>query len=101
MPTETVELEGHIVDSLLLAKVLDLILESDADYRIITFELGRTNLDPSRAVIEVTMDDETSLDALLEQLQVHGANRAGQGDAALVSCDADGVLPEAFYSTTN
>ena len=28
MPTETVELEGHIVDSLLLAKVLDLILES-------------------------------------------------------------------------
>src|SRR5215831_1550488 len=101
MPTETVELEGHIVDSLLLAKVLDLILESGADYRITTFELGRTNLDPSRAVIEVSTDDETSLDALLEQLQVHGANRAGQGDAVLVSCDADGVLPAGFYSTTN
>ena len=53
MPTETVELEGHIVDSLLLAKVLDLILESEADYRITSFDLGRTNVDPSRAVIEV------------------------------------------------
>ncbi len=29
------------------------------------------------------MDDDAALDALLEQLQVHGANRAGQGDAAL------------------
>jgi lysine-ketoglutarate reductase/saccharopine dehydrogenase-like protein (TIGR00300 family) len=101
MPTETVELEGHIVDSLLLAKVLDLILESEADYRITSFDLGRTNVDPSRAVIEVAMDDEASLDALLEQLQVHGANRAGQGDAALVACDADGVLPAGFYATTN
>jgi len=101
MATETVELEGHIVDSLLLAKVLDLILESGADYKITSFDLGRTNVDPSRALLEVSMEDEPALDALLEQLQVHGANRAGQGDAALVTCDADGVLPTGFYSTTN
>src|SRR6478672_4653572 len=101
MATETVELEGHIVDSLLLAKVLDLILESGADYNITSFDLGRTNVDPSRAVLEVSMEDEPALDALLEQLQVHGANRAGQGDASLVTCDADGVLPTGFYSTTN
>jgi len=31
MSTETVELDGHIVDSLLLAKVLDLILEAEGD----------------------------------------------------------------------
>jgi len=101
MATETVELEGHIVDSLLLAKVLDLILESGGDYRIDTFDLGRTNLDPSRAVLQVSMDDDAALDALLEQLQVHGANRAGQGDASMVECDTDGVLPAGFYSTTN
>ena len=51
MSTETIELEGHIVDSLLLAKVLDLVLEAGADYRITSFDIGRTNLDPSRAVI--------------------------------------------------
>jgi len=99
--TETIELAGHIVDSLLLAKVLDLVLEAGADYRIDEFELGKTNLDTSVARIEITMTDEAALDALLEQLQVHGANRSEVGDAELVVADLDGVLPAGFYSTTN
>src|SRR5438445_5555630 len=101
MPTEIVELEGHIVDSLLLAKVLDLILESGADYRIDEFEVGKTNVDPSHTTIEITAVDDAAMDALLEQLQVHGVNRIGDRDATLVTCDRDGVLPEGFYSTTN
>jgi lysine-ketoglutarate reductase/saccharopine dehydrogenase-like protein (TIGR00300 family) len=101
MPTETVELVGHIVDSLILAKVLDLVLESGADYRVEEFDLGKTNTDASRALIEITMADQAGLDALLEQLQVHGANRTGHGDAVLVAADTDGVLPSGFYSTTN
>ncbi|MER3453016.1 MAG: TIGR00300 family protein, partial [Acidimicrobiia bacterium] len=75
MPTETVELAGHIIDSLILAKVLDTILEAGADYRIVDVEIGRTNLDTSRARIEITAADERALDRLLEELQVHGANR--------------------------
>jgi lysine-ketoglutarate reductase/saccharopine dehydrogenase-like protein (TIGR00300 family) len=101
MPTETVELAGHIVDSLLLAKVLDLILEAGADYEIEQFELGKTNLDPSVARITISMDEEAALDALLEQLQVHGANRATVEDATLQPADVDGVLPAFFYSSTN
>src|SRR3954470_5628065 len=101
MPTETVELVGHIVDSLILAKVPDLVLESGADYRVEQFELGKTNTDASRALIEITMADQAGLDALLEQLQVHGANRTDQGDALVVPADMDGVLPSGFYSTTN
>ncbi|CAN5134997.1 TIGR00300 family protein [soil metagenome] len=101
MATETVELEGHIVDSLILAKILDLILDAGADYRIVDFELGKTNLDPSRARIEIACAEEPALDALLEQLQVHGANRRSDADATLESCDQAGVLPQGFYSTTN
>ncbi|MGQ0617591.1 MAG: ornithine cyclodeaminase [Acidimicrobiia bacterium] len=101
MATEVVHVDGHIVDSLILAKVLDLVLEAGADYHIDDFRLGRTNLDPSHAVIEITADDQATLDALIEQLQVHGANRADTGDAALAVADLDGVLPAGFYSTTN
>ncbi|MEO7557225.1 MAG: TIGR00300 family protein [Acidimicrobiales bacterium] len=101
MATETVELHGHIIDSLLLAKVLDLIVEAGADYRIAQFDLGRSTNDPSTASIEITAGDDVDLDALLEELQVHGANRARQTDAALVAADHDGVLPAGFYSTTN
>ena len=101
MATEVVLLEGHIVDSLLLAKVLDVIVESGADYRIDEFELGKTNIDPSRTTIEITASDDAALDSLLEQLQVHGVNRTTHGDAMLVACERDGVLPAGFYSTTN
>jgi lysine-ketoglutarate reductase/saccharopine dehydrogenase-like protein (TIGR00300 family) len=101
MASELIELEGHIVDSLTLAKVLDVILGAGADYRILEFEVGRTTVDASRARIELIDDDEQRLASLLEELQVHGANRVDSADAALVSCEADGVLPEDFYSTTN
>jgi lysine-ketoglutarate reductase/saccharopine dehydrogenase-like protein (TIGR00300 family) len=101
MASEVVELQGHIVDSLTLAKVLDVILGAGADYRIVEFEVGRTNVDASRARIEIIDDDEQRLANLLEELQVHGANRLDSADAELVSCESDGVLPEDFYSTTN
>ena len=101
MPTEVVELEGHIIDSLTLAKVLDVIVGSGADYRMLDVDVGRTNNDMSRARLEVITDDDESLEALLTELQIHGANRINQGDAELVAADRDGVLPPGFYSTTN
>ena len=52
-----------------------MILDAGADYRMVDVEIGKTNVDPSRARLEVTASDEVSLQALLEALQVHGAAR--------------------------
>ncbi len=100
MATETIEVTGHIVDSLLLAKILDTILEAGCDYEIADVSIGKTSLDPSSARIAVTGDDDM-LGPLLDELQVHGANRTEQEDAAIEVADRDGVLPTGFYSTTN
>ena len=100
MAVEVIEVEGHIIDSLILAKVMDVILAAGADYRVVEVEIGKTNTDTSRARIEIDGDDET-LSSLLVELQVHGANRVHQTDAELVVTDRDGVLPPGFYSTTN
>ena len=99
--SETVEVEGHIIDSLILAKVLDVILEAGGDYTILDVQIGRTSVDPSRARLEVTAADEESLGLLIEELQIHGANRVVQTDATTGAAEVDGVLPEGFYSTTN
>src|SRR5581483_8020170 len=96
-----VELVGHIIDSLILAKVLDVILEAGGDYRVVEVDIGRTNVDASRARLEVTASDADSLALLLEQLQVHGVNRVSRGEAVVVPAESDGVLPAGFYSTTN
>jgi lysine-ketoglutarate reductase/saccharopine dehydrogenase-like protein (TIGR00300 family) len=99
--SETVEVAGHIVDSLILPKVLDLIVEAGADYHLDEVEIGRTNLDPSRARIEITHRDDAALATLLERLAVHGASPVGDADARLVPAERDGVLPAGFHSTTN
>jgi lysine-ketoglutarate reductase/saccharopine dehydrogenase-like protein (TIGR00300 family) len=99
--SEIIEIEGHIIDSLILAKVMDLILAAGADYRMLDVDIGKTNVDVSRARLEVSASDPDSLQSLLDELQVHGANRVVTSDAELVAADRDGVLPAGFYSTTN
>jgi len=99
--SEVIQVEGHIIDSLILAKVMDIILAAGADYRILEVEIGKTNADTSRARLEVIIDDAESLRTLIDELQIQGANRVDQADAELIAADRDGVLPAGFYSTTN
>ncbi|MEO7836070.1 MAG: TIGR00300 family protein, partial [Acidimicrobiales bacterium] len=88
-------------DSLILAKVMDLILAAGADYEVVEVHIGKTNTDVSRARLEVSADDEATLEDLLVELQAHGANRTARRDAEIVEADGAGVLPAGFYSTTN
>ncbi len=100
MATETIELRGHIVDSLLLAEVLDAIVEAGVAYELTDVQIGRTNTDPSVARIALE-GDQPVLERLIDDLQVHGVNRVSVGETTLVAADLDGVLPAGFYSTTN
>ncbi|HEY3702108.1 MAG TPA: hypothetical protein VGL32_07615, partial [Acidimicrobiales bacterium] len=83
--TETVEIEGHIIDSLILAKVMDLVLAAGADYEVQSVDIGKTNRDVSRARIQISAPSDEVLGPLLSQLQAQGANRVVQGDAELVA----------------
>jgi len=99
--SERVELEGHLIDSLTLAKVLDAILAAGADYEVVEMSVGRRSVDPSRAVLEVRARDAGELDRLLAELRPHGVNRLEGSDARLERAERDGVLPSGFYATTN
>jgi len=98
---EDIRLEGHIIDSLLLPRVLDDILERGGDYRILRIRVGRNKDDQSSALIRVEADDEEHLATILHGLQKHGVEVVDQEDARLEPAPADGVFPEGFYSTTN
>jgi lysine-ketoglutarate reductase/saccharopine dehydrogenase-like protein (TIGR00300 family) len=100
LSSETVEVSGHIVDSLILAKILDVIVDAGCDYEILEFEVGKTTLDPSSARLRVT-GEAAAVAAVVDQVQLHGANRVQDNDARLVTANRDGVLPAGFYSTTN
>ncbi|MPQ97670.1 TIGR00300 family protein [Modestobacter sp. I12A-02628] len=97
----TVTLTGHLMDTGMLARVLDDTLEYGGDYRIASLDLGREHGDESRALIEVSADDPELLDRILMRLQVHGANPVDPGTATTRPAPRDGVFPDDFYSTTN
>lgn len=98
---EEVEVRGHIIDSLLLPKILDRILQMGGSFEILECVIGSRRVDPSYARIAVKADTVAALDEILGDLIEHGASRVDSGDAKIVPADIAGTFPEKFYSTTN
>ena len=99
--SETLLLQGHIIDSLTFSKVLDRIMERDARFTIQEFRVGQRKNERSRAVLHVETDQQKKLDELLKELRNLGAEVLEGEDVRLARAPKDGVLPEGFYATTN
>ncbi len=98
---EEVELFGHIIDSLLLPKVLDQILIRGGSYVIKDIRIGRRQEDPSYARLEVQASTAERLAEILSEIHDHGAVPVNAEDCQIVEADLEGCFPEDFYSTTN
>ncbi len=99
--TETVLLQGHIIDSLTFSKVLDRIMEEGARFTIQDIHVGQRKYERSRASLEIEADSQRQLDALLKDLRNLGAEVLEKEDVQLARAPKDGVFPEGFYTTTN
>ncbi|MDB5310653.1 MAG: hypothetical protein JWO38_4855 [Gemmataceae bacterium] len=98
---EHVELSGHIIDSLLLPKVLDAIMTRGAAYEIEEFRIGKRQDDPSYARIAVRADSADVLEQVLAEIHPHGAVPVHTADCKAVAADVAGAFPDGFYCTTN
>ncbi|MGI8890046.1 MAG: TIGR00300 family protein, partial [Chthoniobacterales bacterium] len=101
MPSETIQLRGHIIDSLILPKVLDEIIARGSTFKIGEIRIGEQRADQSFARIEVTAPTGDELDELVLHLRQHGAEVTAKKNAQLAAAPADGVFPQGFYVTTN
>lgn len=103
MASSIVELSGHIIDSLILPKVLDLIVNLGGDFEILQVQVGHRRTDRSYAQILVEAKSSDVLDQILARVREHGALSLdeGEGSVQLESAPQDGVFPEGFYATTN
>jgi len=101
MYTETVEISGHIIDSLLLPKILDDITKHEIEFTIEHIDVGKRRADPSCARIRLTAKDAATLEHVLRRIRQHGAVLVDEKDCRLQKTEKDGVFPDGFYSTTN
>ncbi len=101
--TETLEITGHVIDSMLFTRILDQVRSAMADYVIEQFDVGHTPADPSYARLLIKTDDPGHLEELVQALMGLGMTRVNveAGEASLVAAEMDGVLPDGFYSSTN
>jgi lysine-ketoglutarate reductase/saccharopine dehydrogenase-like protein (TIGR00300 family) len=99
--SDTVEAEGHLIDSGLLSAIFDKIIEQKAAYEILHFDIGRTNDDASRIEMRITAGDQQVLDELLQHLTTFGCHAVRERDAQVRPAEKDRCVPDDFYSTTN
>lgn len=98
---EDVRIEGHLIDSGIMSEVMDDIIALGGEFETISFDVGRTNDDPSVCILRVRASCLDELERILGQIQTHGAVACDPSDARLAPAPMSGVFPDAFYSTTN
>jgi lysine-ketoglutarate reductase/saccharopine dehydrogenase-like protein (TIGR00300 family) len=98
---ETVEAQGHLVDSHIMEKIFDTVVEFGGRFEVEQFSIGRTNSDPSRLRLRVEAMSEEQMEKMMTQLLGFGCTLVDSGEAELKEAERDRCAPEDFYSTTN
>ena len=93
--------DGHLIDSGRLTGILNAIVDAGADYRVVSFDMGKSHTDASRIDVEVRCADEVSLESVTSHLVNLGCYEKEAVEALLRPAPARSCVPEDFYATTN
>jgi lysine-ketoglutarate reductase/saccharopine dehydrogenase-like protein (TIGR00300 family) len=99
--SEEVEIAGHIIDSLLLPKILDQIISLGGEFRLDDVRIGHGRKDPSYARLTVSAPTAERLEQILTAVGQHGGAPVQPLDCVIQPADMDGAFPEGFYCSTN
>ncbi|MFP5275374.1 bifunctional arginine dihydrolase/ornithine cyclodeaminase [Coleofasciculus sp.] len=100
--SRTIRLEGHLLDSGLISRALDLIVETGGSFQVLNFELGVQRQSTSNAEIRVSAPSHDVMEEVMSQLIELGAVAPAQEvcDANLEPVIQAGVAPDDFYVST-
>ena len=96
-----IEVRGHLIDSLILTKIFDIIMDLNGEFQVQEFQVGKRKKDESYAKLLVQGNSQKHLDEILEAVYREGATSKIQQEVELKQAPKDMVMPDDFYSTTN
>src|SRR5438046_8497294 len=99
--TARLVLKGHIIDSMMLPQIMDLVMDMGGNFTIEELNVGQHKTDTSLCRMELTAPDARTLDEIMKRCRDLGAIVPQEEPAELVEVPKAGVFPEGFYSTTN
>ncbi len=100
--SRVIRLEGHLLDSGLINRALDAIVEGGGSFQVLSFELGEQRQSTSKAEVKVSAPGYGIMEEILSRLINLGAVDlpADERDAKLEPVLMAGVAPDDFYVTT-
>jgi lysine-ketoglutarate reductase/saccharopine dehydrogenase-like protein (TIGR00300 family) len=95
------KLDGHLLDSGLMDRALELTVQSGGSFQILHFNLGKQRQSTSHADIKISAPSEEVLDKIMGGMIELGAVAAQmkENDAELKTVTHPGVAPEDFLAT--
>ncbi len=99
--SQEIEVSGHLIDSLILTKIFDKIMDLKGEFQVQEIDIGKRKRDQSYARLLVKGKDKKHLDKILETIYREGATSKSQKNIRLKKSPKNYVMPDNFYSTTN
>ena len=100
--SRVISLEGHLLDSGLINRALDLIVDNGGSFQVLNFNLGEQRQSTSAAQVKVTAPSHEVMESIISYLIDLGAVDLPQNerDAKLEPVIQNGVAPDDFYVST-
>lgn len=99
--SQLLRLEGHIIDSMMLPQLMDLVMDLGGSFEVRELNVGQRNDDPSVCRIEVFAEQPAVLDEIVRRARELGAQAERDEPIETALVEQEGVYPEGFYSTSN
>ncbi len=99
--SQEIEVSGHLIDSLILTKIFDKIMDLKGEFQVKEIDIGKQKRDQSYARLLVKGKNQKHLDNILETIYREGAVSKIQKEIKLNKSPKNYVMPDNFYSTTN
>ena len=96
-----IEVKGHLIDSMILTKIFDVIMDLNGEFQVQEFRVGKRKKDESYTKLLIQGKSQKHLDEILETVYREGATSKIQQEIKINAAPKDMVMPDDFYSTTN
>lgn len=91
---QAVQIQGHLIDSLTLAKVIDLVQSQGGDYHLNHLAIGHLKNELSTVMLTIEAESAEKLNTILESLTPYGVKKAHLNSVQTATCQQAGVAPK-------